>query len=83
MEVEHKKWRRWLFYVDIVVIAVVIISIVFLAKDAYMAGYYHGSNDEITFLWHMGRDIAFVTGSLAWMFYRFFTNEFRILRQPW
>lgn len=83
MEVEPKKWRRWLFYVDIVVVAVLIIAIVFLARDAYWAGYWHGSNEEIDYLWKVARDVAFVTGALAWLFYRFFKNEFEVLRHPW
>jgi hypothetical protein len=83
MEVDPKKWRRWLFYIDIVVVAVLIIAIVLLAQDAYYAGYYHGNNREVDFMWKVARDVAFVTGALAWLFYRFFKNEFEVLRHPW
>lgn len=83
MAVEPKQWRRWLFYLDIIVVAVLIIAIVFLAQDAYMAGYHYGSDLERESLWHVARDVAFVTGALAWLFYRFFRNEFLVLRQPW
>ena len=83
MEIDTKKWRRWLFYIDIIVIAIFIISIVVLVQDAYMAGYHYGLSAHDTYLWNMARDVAFLTGSVAWVFYRFFRNEFLVLRYPW
>ncbi len=83
MEIETKKWRRWLFYIDVIVVAIFIVSIVILVQDAYKAGYYYGFPDHTIYLWHMARDVAVLTGSIAWIFYRFFRNEFLVLRYPW
>jgi hypothetical protein len=85
MEIDPRKWKKLLFYIDLVVIGIFIISLVFLVEDAYMAGHYFSSDKlECTiYLWHMIRDTAFLVASLAWIFYRFFRNEYLLSRRPW
>jgi len=83
----EKAWQRWLFYIDVIVIAIFIIAIVYLVKDAFWAGYYRalGSsyiNEYGRAIWHVSKDVAFLTGSLAWFFYRFFRCQFLLLKKP-
>ncbi|HHF56124.1 MAG TPA: hypothetical protein ENL42_04325 [Thermoplasmatales archaeon] len=83
----EKIWQRWLFYVDVLVIAIFAIATVYMAKDAFWAGYYRafGSshiNEYGKALWHLARDVAFQVAALAWIFYRFFRCQFLLLRKP-
>jgi hypothetical protein len=83
-QIERKTWRRWLFYIDIIVMAIFVISIIFLAEDAYYAGFYYGGGKTSVsqqHLWYVVRDTAFITAALAWLFYRFFRNQFLILKR--
>lgn len=86
MEIDPRKWEKILFYVDLVVIGIFIISLIFLVEDAYMAGHYsslENLNKHGLYLWHMMRDTVFVIASLAWIFYRFFRNQFLLSRRFW
>ncbi|MDD5503220.1 MAG: hypothetical protein PHH26_07140 [Candidatus Thermoplasmatota archaeon] len=77
IKARREKWNKVLFYVDLGVLAVLIVSAVYMVIDAFYAGYYYGIYNYNTygvFLWKMGRNAAFVIGSMAWIFYRLFTN---------
>jgi len=79
----EKGWRRTLFYIDIIVIAIFVIATVYMAKDIYMAGYNWGNATEYEkYMWRFARDVAFQTASLAWIFYRLFRCQFLLLKKP-
>ena len=79
-------WRKWLFYLDLVIIAIFVIALVFLVQDAYLAGVYSGrgsSSLQDLHQWYMIRDVAFVACSIAWIFYRFFRGQLDLTKGPW
>ncbi|HEC88321.1 MAG TPA: hypothetical protein ENI52_03280 [Thermoplasmata archaeon] len=83
----EKNWKRWLFYVDVMVIAIFAIATVYMAEDAFWAGYHRaiGSshiNEYGEALWHLARDVAFQVASLSWIFYRLFRCQFLLLKKP-
>ncbi len=80
----EKLWQRWLFYIDIIIIAIFVVATVYMANDAFWAGYYHDI-DRTKFdiaMWHLARDVAFQTASLSWIFYRLFRCQFLLLKKP-
>jgi hypothetical protein len=85
-QISTRIWRKWLFYLDLLIIAIFVISLVSLVQDAYLAGVYsgRGSNtlQDLQF-WYMIRDVAFVACSIAWIFYRFFKCQFDLTKGPW
>ena len=79
----EKKWQRWLFYIDIIVIAIFVIANVYMAKDVYMAGYYYGNIGIYEkYFWRFARDVAFLTATAIWIFYRLFRNQYLLLKKP-
>ena len=83
----QQSWQRWLIYVDVLVIAVFTLATVFMAQDAYWAGYYRNSghldlNAHSRALWHLARDVAFQVATLAWIFYRLFHCQLLLLKKP-
>lgn len=76
-----------MFYVDIIIIAIFAIATVYMARDAYWAGYYRNVdhfdlNEHSKELWYLARDVAFQVATLAWIFYRLFHNQLLLLRKP-
>ncbi len=79
----ERKWQRWFFYVDIIVIAIFVIATIYVVKDAYYAGYYWGNMEKYEmFFWRFARDVGFQTASMLWLFYRLFRCQFLLLRKP-
>lgn len=81
------RWRRWLFYVDVLIIVIFALATVYMAKDAYWAGFYRNPdhfdiNAHSRALWHLARDVAFQVASLAWIFYRLFHCQLLLLKKP-
>lgn len=82
---EKSEWKRALFYVDLLLLAILAVSLIMLARDAYAAGYYEArasSYYEEAF-WAMLRDAAIVIGSMAWLFYRYFRGTIQEMVDPW
>jgi hypothetical protein len=81
-KIDRAAWRRYLFYIDLAVIAVFVVSLVVAIRHAFMAGQWY-ANDEIEIagqnLWLLVGDTVFVTGSLCWIFYRFFKNQYLVV----
>jgi len=78
----EKKWRRWLFYIDIIIIAIFVIATVYMARDALMAGYHYEGGIPERYFWSFARDVAFQTATLVWIFYRLFRCQFLLLKKP-
>lgn len=79
------EWKRALFYVDLALVAVLALSLVMLARDAYAAGWYEarGSSYYDGAFWAMMRDAVVAVGAMAWLFYRHFRANVQELLDPW
>jgi hypothetical protein len=82
-QISKKTWYRWSFYVNIALFFIVAISLYFLILDSYTAGKLASTGgDTLSQQWlYIGRDIAFVSISLALVFFQFFRNLLTIIRR--
>lgn len=82
--IDRSEWGRVLFYTDLVVMAVFVVSLVLLVVNAYVAGM-HVQTEALRAshraLWNVAIATGFVTGSLAWIFFRFFKHQYDALRR--
>lgn len=80
--IDRATWRRYLFYVDLVVIAVFALSLTLLVRHSFQAGQLV-ARDELNAstqaLWLVVSDTAFLVASLSWIFYRFFRNQYLVM----
>lgn len=86
---DRHTWRRYLFYIDLVVIGIFAVSLILLVRHTYHAGQYRmqhilqpeqgawGLHSEA--LWAVVADTALLVGSMMWIFYRFFRNEYLVM----
>lgn len=75
-------WRRNIFYIDLVVLGVFVVALILLVRHTFVAGqfYERGAFDSsTTALWLVVGDTAFLVAALAWIFYRFFRNQYLVL----
>lgn len=83
--IDRREWSRFLFYTDLIVITIMVISTVLLVVNAYTAGYqlqmeqYAASHNT---LWKVAASTAFLVGSMAWVFFRFFKNQYLAMKRP-
>jgi hypothetical protein len=83
-QISKKSWYRWSFYVNIILFFIIAISILFLILDSYEAGKIAkaGGGDALSKVWlWIGRDIAFLSVSLALIFFQFFRNLLVIIKR--
>ena len=82
-QISKKTWYRWSFYVNIVLFFIVAISLYLLIIDSYTAGkLFSTGGDKLSQQWlYIARDIAFVSISLALVFFQFFRNLLTIIRR--
>ena len=79
----EREWTRWLFYVDIIIIVIFAIATIYLARDAFWAGYsWDDQRISSDFLWHMSRDVAFQTATIIWILFRLFRCQFLLTKKP-
>lgn len=81
--VDRRSWNKTLFYVDLLVIAIFGLSLVFLVVHSYAAGWAFAQEEYVRnneMLWKMVTDAAFLVGSVAWIFARFFRNQYLATR---
>ena len=81
-KVDRATWKRYLFYVDLAVIATFAVALILLVRHAFLAGQaFHADDDprHNRIMWLVAGDTAFLVGSLAWIFYRFFRNQYTVL----
>ena len=75
------------FYVNIVLFIVVALSVVLLILDSYNAGKLASSGTSGDQMFqqgiYLGRDIAFLSVSLALIFFQFFRNLRIIIQRSW
>lgn len=83
-QISKKSWYRWSFYVNVILFFVIAISILFLVLDSYQAGKIAktGGGDPLSQVWlWIARDIAFLSVSLALIFFQFFRNLLVIIKR--
>lgn len=84
--IDRREWSRILFYTDLVVIAVFAVALVMLVVNAYMAGYQLQAGEYVASnatLWKVAVSTAFLVGSMAWIFFRFFKNQYLAMKRPY
>lgn len=90
MNVKYEKQdvKTWLLLLDVVVTLVMVASTVLLVYNAYMAGAKLGSGlgstpDQRMHYWAMMTSVAFLTGSLSYLFGRYFKDRLAEIHNPW
>lgn len=84
-QIDKTQWRRMLFYVDLLVMLTFVVSNIFLVVHAYRAGMHFQAGDFVAsnqHMWRVATDTAFVVGSLTWIFFRFFKNQYVAMQRP-
>jgi Fe2+ transport system protein B len=80
-----KTWYRWSFYINIVLFFIIALFTCLVILDAYNAGQVAAqskSADDVSQAWlYVLRDIAFLSVSLALVFFQFFRDLLIIIRR--
>lgn len=82
---DKTSWRKYLFYVDMVIWGILAVATAYVVGNIYLVGFYEGANDLVTHeaaWWRSFVGLAFLVGSLAWVFLRFWKNGFIALKRP-
>ena len=82
--ISRRTWYRWSFYINIVLFFIAAISVFLLIIDAYHAGEtaVSGGGDSLSQAWlFIARDVAFLSISMALIFFQFFRNLLTIIRR--
>lgn len=80
--VERAQWHRYLFYVDLAVVALFVISLILLIRHSFMAGQWYAKGEfsiATDGMWLIVADTVFLTGAICWIFFRFFRNQYLVL----
>jgi len=85
---EKQDVKSWMLLLDAVVTLVMVVSAVLLVYNAYMAGAKLGSGlgstpDQRVHYWTMMTSVAFLVGSLAYLFGRYFKHRLAEINNPW
>lgn len=81
-QIDRATWRKYLFYLDLVVFAVFALSLVYLVRHTWIGGGAFATGDtsaSMRLQWQVATDVAFLVGSLSWIVYRFFRNQYLVL----
>ena len=81
-----KTWYRWSFYVNIILFFIIALSTCLVVLDSYNVGSVAAQStpaaDQISQAWlAVVRDIAFLSVSLALVFFQFFRDLLMIIRR--
>ncbi len=80
--IDRQTWRKYLFYIDLIVIAIFAISLALLIRHTFLAGQWYERDEfglSMDTMWLVVVDTAFLVGALSWMVYRFFRNQYLVL----
>ncbi len=80
--VDRRTWDRYLFYTDLVIFTIFSLSLILLVRHTFLAGQDYNAGDLSSAnraLWLVVGDTVFLVGSLAWIVYRFFRNQYIVL----
>ena len=85
-QVDKGAWRKYLFYVDMVVWGIFALAVAYVVGNIYLVGFYEGAADLTTHeasWWRAFIGLSFMVAALAWVFFRFWKNGFLALRRPY
>jgi hypothetical protein len=80
--VDRQTWRKYLFYIDLIVVAIFAISLSLLVRHTFLAGQWYERGEfglSTDVMWLVTIDTAFMVGSLMWILFRFFRNQYLVL----
>ena len=85
---EKRDVKTWLLLLDVTVTLVLLASMFLLIYHSYMAGQSLGgalvsTAEQRAHYWAMMTSVAFLTGSLAYLFARYFKDRFAEVNNPW
>lgn len=82
-QMSRKTWYRWSFYINIALFFIIAVSVYLLIIDSYYAGKIaHVGGDLLSQQWFfIARDLAFLSISLALVFFQFYRNLLTIIRR--
>ena len=81
-KVDRATWRRYLFYIDLVVLSIFAVALILLVRHSFQAGilFNEGALDKTTGkMWQLVSDTTFLIAALAWVVFRFFRNQYLVL----
>ncbi len=84
--VDRPTWRRYLFYVDLLVFGIFAISLIVGGRHAFMSGMaYQGANFDLAveLMWLVVADVVFLVGSICWIMYRFFRAQYIVMTRKY
>jgi len=71
-QIDKETWRKWSFYIDIIVFAIIAVCIYFLIQHAYAAGLNSGAPGEAQEWFIISGVVAFLAICLTWIFIRLY-----------
>ena len=82
-QLSRKTWYRWSFYINIVLFFIIAVFLYLLIIDSYHAGKIaYAGGDLLSQQWlYIARDLAFLSISLALVFFQFYRNLLTIIRR--
>lgn len=85
---EKQDVKTWMLLLDVVVSLIMITSTILLVYNAYMAGAKLGSGagstpEQRVHYWAMMTSVAFLVGSLSYLFGRYFKDRLAEIHNPW
>lgn len=84
-QIDRRRWKKYLFYVDAVVWAILAAAVAYVIGNVYLAGLALGTNGAANNdgnWWRVLTGFSFMMGALAWVFFRFWKNGFLALKRP-
>jgi len=76
-QMSKKSWYKWSIYLNIILFFIIGLFIYLLIKDSMEVGSSPGGDTWLL----VARDVAFISISLALIFFQFFRNLFVIMRR--
>ena len=78
-------WKKYLFYIDMVVWGIFAVAIAYVVGNMYLVGYFEGKADLSTHeaaWWKAFIGLSFMVASLSWVFFRFWKTGFQAMKRP-
>jgi hypothetical protein len=76
-QMSKKSWYKWSIYLNIILFFIIGLFVYLLIKDSMEVGRNFGGDTWLL----VARDVAFISISLALIFFQFFRNLFVIMRR--
>jgi hypothetical protein len=83
--IDRRTWKKYLFYVDMLVWGIFGVAMAFLLANMYVAGWAEGQRDTPAMTdawWNALVSLSFMVGAIAWLFFRFWKNGYLALKKP-